>query len=106
MPIAYKRKREFSPEEIALTEAIDKVLRWYRWIPLVPGRRRKAAATVSAIAAWDALGRPPFKRPLIDNEDSDDERGDEDGGAGVREPRRPSPRAPDDELGLDAPDQR
>ena len=98
MPIAYKRERVLSSEEIAMTEAIEKILGWHRWIPLATRRRRKRVATLCAFAAWDALGRPAFKRPAIHDEDFDDD----DGGAGIREPRRPSPQAPDDELGLEA----
>ncbi len=76
-------------------DAIDEALAIRRWSPFPLLRGRRGLALLCAKAALHALRRLPMDEPY----------GGGDAGAGVREPRRPSPQATDDEVGLDEPAQ-
>ena len=89
--------RELSPEERVIMNAIDETLAIRRWspFPLLRHGGRRGLALGCAKVALHALRRLPMDEPYKDD----------DSGAGVREPRRPSPQAPDDEVGPDEPAQ-
>jgi len=88
-------KREPPHEVMVVTDAIDRVFGKRRWSPfpfLLSGRR--GYARLCAHAALDAL------RSISWDDVSGEDAG---GGAGVREPRSPSPEQPRGGAGLNEP---